>query len=98
GFWYGMGTVAQTVRTGRSAFIERHGPLYGYLTPGPAPGPGRSDPDPRRADPAEGLAVEDEAGIGEIRRMTEPARCGAWAQEMRVTFSAVLRNFVPFHA
>ncbi|WP_433253446.1 methyltransferase [Streptosporangium sp. CA-135522] len=31
GFWYGMGTVAQTVSTGRSAFVERHGPLYGYL-------------------------------------------------------------------
>ncbi|WP_031158890.1 methyltransferase [Streptosporangium roseum] len=38
GFWYGMGTVAQTVRTGRSAFVERHGPLYGYLGDNPEAG------------------------------------------------------------
>lgn len=31
GFWYGMGKVPQTVRTGRSGFTERHGPFYGYL-------------------------------------------------------------------
>lgn len=31
GFWYGMGTVPQTVRAGRSAFAERHGSVYDYL-------------------------------------------------------------------
>ncbi|WP_326636749.1 acetylserotonin O-methyltransferase [Streptosporangium sp. NBC_01755] len=36
GFWYGMGKLPQTVRTGRSGFVERHGHFYGYLkaTPG----------------------------------------------------------------
>ncbi|MEU0518680.1 methyltransferase [Streptosporangium sp. NPDC006007] len=36
GFWYGMGTVPQTVRAGRSAFAERHGSVYGYLGGNPA--------------------------------------------------------------
>lgn len=31
GYWYAMGNLAQTVRDGRSAFIARFGPLYGYL-------------------------------------------------------------------
>ncbi|MGC5012626.1 methyltransferase [Streptosporangium sp. DT93] len=38
GFWYGMGKVAQTARTGRSGFAERHGPLYGYLKANPRAG------------------------------------------------------------
>ncbi|MFF0310280.1 methyltransferase [Streptosporangium sp. NPDC004379] len=28
GFWYGMGNVPRTTRTGRSAFVERFGPMY----------------------------------------------------------------------
>ncbi|MGW5266964.1 methyltransferase [Microbispora sp. NPDC004025] len=31
GYWYAMGNLAQTVRDGRSAFITRFGPLYGYF-------------------------------------------------------------------
>ncbi|WP_433374590.1 methyltransferase [Streptosporangium sp. CA-115845] len=38
GFWYGMGMVPQTVRTGRSGFVERHGHLYGYLKANPGAG------------------------------------------------------------
>jgi ubiquinone/menaquinone biosynthesis C-methylase UbiE len=38
GFWYGMGKLPQTVRTGRSGFIEHHGPLYGYLKANPEAG------------------------------------------------------------
>ncbi|MBG0828469.1 hydroxyneurosporene methyltransferase [Planomonospora sp. ID67723] len=38
GFWYGMGTVPRTVREGRSAFVERFGPLYGYLKENPGAG------------------------------------------------------------
>lgn len=38
GFWYGMGKVPQTARTGRSGFVERHGPLYGYLKANPLAG------------------------------------------------------------
>ncbi|GAA4194343.1 hypothetical protein GCM10022252_38670 [Streptosporangium oxazolinicum] len=38
GFWYGMGKVQQTVRTGRSGFVERHGPLYRYLGANPEAG------------------------------------------------------------
>ena len=38
GFWYGMGKVHKTVRTGKSAFVERHGPLYGYLGANPEAG------------------------------------------------------------
>lgn len=38
GFWYGMGKVPQTVRTGTSGFTERHGPFYGYLKANPEAG------------------------------------------------------------
>lgn len=38
GFWYAMGATARTVRTGRSAFDERFGPLYGYLRDNPGAG------------------------------------------------------------
>ncbi|MGJ6963922.1 methyltransferase [Streptosporangium sp. G11] len=38
GFWYGMGKVPRTVRTGKSGFMERHGPLYEYLTANPEAG------------------------------------------------------------
>ncbi|WP_449062415.1 methyltransferase [Planomonospora algeriensis] len=38
GFWYGLGALPRTVRTGGSAFAERHGPLYGYLKENPAAG------------------------------------------------------------
>ncbi len=31
GYWYAMGNLAQTVKDGRSAFIARFGPLYGYF-------------------------------------------------------------------
>ncbi|GGO32593.1 methyltransferase [Microbispora bryophytorum] len=31
GYWYAMGNLAQTVKEGRSAFISRFGPLYGYF-------------------------------------------------------------------
>lgn len=35
GFWYAMGTLPETVHTGRSAFVERHGHLYDYLARNP---------------------------------------------------------------
>ena len=35
GFWYAMGMLPETVRTGRSAFAERHGHLYDYLARNP---------------------------------------------------------------
>ncbi|MFC4057558.1 methyltransferase [Planomonospora corallina] len=38
GFWYGLGTIPVTVREGRSAFVERFGPLYGYLKENPEAG------------------------------------------------------------
>jgi ubiquinone/menaquinone biosynthesis C-methylase UbiE len=38
GFWYGMGKLPQTVRTGRSGFIEQHGPTYSYLKANPEAG------------------------------------------------------------
>ncbi|MDP9860915.1 MULTISPECIES: methyltransferase [Streptosporangium] len=65
GFWYGMGTVAQTVRTGRSAFIERHGPLYGYLKDNPEAGRLFDDYMVARAQPfAEAVAARyDFSGV-----------------------------------
>jgi hypothetical protein len=36
--WYGLGALPQTVRTGRSAFVERHGTLYEYLAGNPRTG------------------------------------------------------------
>ncbi|MEU8201748.1 methyltransferase [Streptosporangium sp. NPDC049046] len=38
GFWYGMGKLPQSVRSGKSAFVERHGPLYEYLGAHPEAG------------------------------------------------------------
>ncbi|SNS98493.1 hydroxyneurosporene-O-methyltransferase [Streptosporangium subroseum] len=38
GFWYGMGKLPLSVRTGRSGFAEHHGPLYGYLKANPEAG------------------------------------------------------------
>ncbi|GIH74926.1 methyltransferase [Planobispora longispora] len=39
GFWYGLGALPRTVGTGKSAFVERHGPLYsGYLASNPVAG------------------------------------------------------------
>ncbi|GHH67769.1 methyltransferase [Streptosporangium violaceochromogenes] len=35
GFWYGIGGVPQTVRTGKSAFARRHGSVYDYLRGNP---------------------------------------------------------------
>ncbi|WP_308169770.1 methyltransferase [Acrocarpospora catenulata] len=34
-YWYGMGTLPETVRTGRSSFTERYGPVYRYLADRP---------------------------------------------------------------
>lgn len=34
-YWYGLGSLPRTLRTGRSAFIERYGPMYGYLENNP---------------------------------------------------------------
>ncbi|GII01125.1 methyltransferase [Planobispora takensis] len=39
GFWYGLGSLPRTVRTGRSAFVERFGPMYGgYFKENPEAG------------------------------------------------------------
>ncbi|MFI6319586.1 methyltransferase [Nonomuraea sp. NPDC050556] len=35
GFWYAMGNLPETVRQGRSAFVEKHGHLYEYLAANP---------------------------------------------------------------
>lgn len=38
GFWYAMGNLPVTVRQGRSAFVQRYGPLYQHLAANPETG------------------------------------------------------------
>ncbi|MBB2910042.1 ABC-type nitrate/sulfonate/bicarbonate transport system ATPase subunit [Streptosporangium becharense] len=68
GFWYGMGKVPQTVRTGTSAFVERFGPLYGYLKGRPEAGALFDDYMTARAQPfATAVASRyDFSGVGTV--------------------------------
>lgn len=66
GFWHAMGSLPVTVRRGRSAFVERHGPLYRYLAENPGAGSLFDDYMTQRARSFVGSVSEryDFSGVG----------------------------------